>query len=65
MILKAGEMVQDVDPDDTLHLALTYHLKAWLWTGDKKLNEGLKRKGFKNLIDTNRLWNTRNKLLDN
>ena len=64
IILKAEEMAQDVDPDDTLHLALTDHLNAQLWTGDKKLKEGLKRKGFKKLIDTNSLWSTRNKLMN-
>lgn len=39
-------LCQDIDESDIPHVALTLELKGLLWTGDKKLKEGLKRKGF-------------------
>lgn len=59
LIISAEDLVQNIDPDDTLHIALAEHLKAKLWTGDKRLINGLKSKGYKNFIDTNSLWNIR------
>lgn len=43
---KAYELCVDVDEADTPHVALTMHLDALLWTGDKSLKEGLRQKGF-------------------
>lgn len=43
---KAYELCVDVDEADTPHVALTIHLDALLWTGDKSLKEGLRQKGF-------------------
>lgn len=42
----AYELCKDVDEADTPHVALTLELKAVLWTGDKKLQAGLMKKGF-------------------
>ena len=39
-------LCEDIDESDTLHIALTLELNGLLWTGDEKLKEGLKRKGF-------------------
>jgi len=39
-------LCKDIDESDTPFVALTIELKALLWTGDKKLKEGLKKKGF-------------------
>lgn len=49
------EMLADIDIDDAPFVALSKQLDAKLWTGDKKLIEGLKRKEFSNLITTDEL----------
>ena len=43
---KAIQLCQDVDPDDTAHIALTLETKGRLWTSDKRLRSGLQAKGF-------------------
>ena len=52
----ASDLVQGIDENDMLFVALTNHLKATLWTGDKKLITGLKQKGYKPTISTNELY---------
>lgn len=53
--LAAEEIASDIDIDDSDFIALTKHLKGYLWTGDKKLYDGLKRKSFKRIYDTTEL----------
>lgn len=48
--LIAYDLCHDVDETDTPHVALTLELEAVLWTGDKRLKEGLERKGFKDFF---------------
>ena len=59
-IWKNSEIIADgIDLDDTDFIALTRHLKGKLWTGDKTLRDGLKSKGFKNVLTTTemlKLW---------
>lgn len=43
---KATVLCQDIDPDDTAHVALTLETNGRLWTGDKRLRTGLQTKGF-------------------
>ena len=43
---KAYELCRDVDVKDTPFIALSIELSIPLWTGDKKLKDGLVQKGF-------------------
>lgn len=49
---KAKELTQGVDVKDISFVALTINMKAKLWTGDKKLYNGLRRKGFNDVLST-------------
>lgn len=42
----AYRLCHSIDATDTPHVALALELDALLWTGDKKLREGLRRQGF-------------------
>ena len=62
ILLKAENIVQDIDPDDTFFVALTLSLVGGLWTGDKNLYKGLKEKEFQEVYNTHDLWEKRKKL---
>ena len=51
----AFDLVKDIDEDDDQFVALALHLNCPLWTGDKKLVTGLRRKNFKLLITSDEL----------
>lgn len=59
--IETEKLVEDVDIDDADFLALTKHLDGFLWTGDKELYNGLKRKGFVKVYNTTELIGFRNK----
>jgi predicted nucleic acid-binding protein len=53
--LVSEKITKDIDIDDSDFVALTKFLKATLWTSDKTLYNGLKKKGFKKLLNTSEL----------
>lgn len=50
--IESETLLNNIDIDDIDFVALTKHLKGKLWTGDKVLYNGLKEKGFKNVISS-------------
>ena len=48
-IEESVELVKNIDENDALFVAMTNHLRAKLWTGDKKLITGLKKKNYSKL----------------
>lgn len=48
---KAYDLCCDVDIKDTPFVALSIDLSIPLWTGDKKLKDGLRLKGFVNFYN--------------
>lgn len=55
-LLKAIDLVAEIDENDALFVALTNYLNGKLWTGDKKLILGLKNKQYSKTISTNELY---------
>ena len=41
---KAFDLCKNIDEKDTIYVALTLELRGGLWTGDKKLINGLEKK---------------------
>ena len=60
--IKASGLTYNVDENDTPFVALAIELNATLWTGDKKLLNGLVNKGFKSILSTQELYNLRSEL---
>ena len=52
IIVESEKLVEDIDFDDILFVALTKYIKGKLWTGDNKLIKSLKLKGFTQIITT-------------
>jgi predicted nucleic acid-binding protein len=49
---KALKLTHDIDIDDTDFVAMAIYLKGGLWTGDKELYNGLKKRKFKKVFNT-------------
>lgn len=56
---KAEQITKDVDIDDIDFVALSAFLDAKLWTGDKILYKGLRKIGFKDVLNTAELLSLR------
>lgn len=52
---KAKKLTKDVDVKDVSFVALTIEIGAKLWTGDKKLHQGLRKKGFMDVVNLEEL----------
>lgn len=52
----AAILCKDIDIDDSIFVAFAEFLKAKLWTGDKKLINGLTKKGFNRIVITEDLY---------
>ena len=47
----AYQLCKNLDIKDTMFVALALELNAMLWTGDQKLKNGLRKKGFDNFFE--------------
>jgi predicted nucleic acid-binding protein len=56
----AIDLLQDIDVNDAAFVALARNLKANLWTGDKKLIQGLTKQGYKKFVSTQQLLDNLN-----
>ena len=61
----ADNLVSDIDPKDIIYIAYAKQFKCKLWTGDKKLINGLAKKNYHNIFTSDNLFLVRNnKLID-
>jgi predicted nucleic acid-binding protein len=52
---QAINLVSDIDENDAMFIALNIHLSSILWTGDKRLINGLKKKSYSKIVTTDEL----------
>ena len=57
--LYANKLVADIDPKDIPYIAYSKQFKCKLWTGDKKLINGLANKNYHNTLTTDNLFEIR------
>jgi predicted nucleic acid-binding protein len=56
----AYELVSDIDPKDIIYIAFAQQFNCKLWTGDKKLINGLANKKYHNIWTTDDLFFLKN-----
>lgn len=54
--ISAEKLVVDVDPNDIQYIAYSKHFNCKVWSGDKSLIKGLKKKKFTKFITTDELF---------
>ena len=54
-IVEAVEIAKDIDPEDAPYIALHLYKKHKIWTSDKVLINGLKKKGYTICVTTSEL----------
>jgi predicted nucleic acid-binding protein len=59
----ADELTRDIDPKDIVYMAYTKQFNCKLWTGDKKLINGLAQKNYSHVFTTDDLFVIRNNWL--
>lgn len=52
---KANDLVSDIDPKDYAFIALSLQRGNPVWSGDLQLTNGLRKKGFNNIYNTEQL----------
>lgn len=52
---QSEKMLKNIDINDAPFLALSIFLKAPMWTGDKRLSNGLIKSGYSNICTTDQL----------
>lgn len=57
--VSAGKLVEDVDPKDVSYVAYAKHFRCKVWSGDKSLIRGLRKKNFNKFISTDELFKLR------
>lgn len=57
--VSAGKLVADVDPKDVSYVAYAKHFRCKVWSGDKSLIRGLRKKNFNKFISTDALFKLR------
>jgi len=58
---EAYELVHDIDIKDIQYIAYARQFRCKIWSGDKKLQNGLKLKGFTSIITTDEVFDLRRK----
>ena len=58
----AYELVKDIDPKDAQYIAFSKQFNRKVWSGDKILIAGLERKGFTNMLTTDKLYKLREEI---
>lgn len=59
---KAIELTKKIDEFDAPFIALTIEIRGTLWTGDKKLLNGLQQLDYGEIIDTSNLFQIRSEM---
>ena len=57
--MKAFQLVKQIDEVDAPFVALSLNMNSYLWSGDKKLKNGLKDLGYDKVIETDSLLEIR------